>query len=235
MCTGPTHGISGITTGLALGDVMGASPGVCALLAGVSFFGAYVPDIDHRQSTVTHLVPVLGPAVSFVMRKASRRVYAATKGPRDEPWTGEHRHLTHTAVFAAAFGGLVGCGAFLAASRVGVADPLHLAWLVGVAMALGCVTHCLGDSLTLMGLPVAVAAADRRGDVVRDPIAPRAAVPHRRPGGALHRAARADRRRIPADPRRVADGAAAGDPRKPRRCHHAAITKRTPVRTRRTG
>lgn len=150
---GRTHGISGIVTGLGLGAAMGATPLECGLLAAVSFVGAYLPDLDHRQSTVTRSVPVLGRIASFVARRASRMAYAATKGPRDEPWTGEHRHLTHTAVAAAAIGGLIGLATYFTADRFGVADPLHLSWLVGLGMAVGCLTHCLGDSLTLMGCP----------------------------------------------------------------------------------
>lgn len=132
---------------------MRTDPATCYLLASASMIGAYVPDIDHRKSTVTRSVPVLGHVASFVARAASRRVYAVTKGPADEPWSGEHRHLTHTVLFAVVFGALIGFGAAGVAARFGHPDAGYLGFLVGLAVAVGCVTHCLGDALTEMGCP----------------------------------------------------------------------------------
>lgn len=123
------------------------------LLAGVSAVGSLVPDIDHRSSTVTRSVPILGRVASFLVRGASRTVYAATKGNRDEDHSGEHRHLSHTVVFAVVFGALAGWGVFLLAAQFGVAGAERLGWLVGAGMALGCFVHCLGDALTLSGCP----------------------------------------------------------------------------------
>lgn len=56
---------------------------------------------------------LLGPltgTLSWLLRQASARPYAATKGPRDEDRTGTHRHLTHTLLFAAALGAATAVG-----------------------------------------------------------------------------------------------------------------------------
>lgn len=150
---GRSHGLSGLAAGLGMGMALHAAPLTCGLLAGVTALGAYVPDADHRNSTITRSVPVLGPAVSWVVRGLSRAVYAATKGPRDENCSGEHRHLSHTVVGAAVFGALVGVVVYVVAGRLGAADPRHLALLIGGGLALGCVTHCVGDALTRAGCP----------------------------------------------------------------------------------
>lgn len=150
---GRSHGLSGAAAGLGLGATTGSSPGVCLLLGGITMIGAYCPDIDHRSSTITRSVPLLGRLASWVVRLASRSVYAATKGPRDENHSGEHRHLSHTVVGALAFGALVGFGMFAALDHFGMGDARRLGMLVGVGIALGCVVHCLGDALTLSGCP----------------------------------------------------------------------------------
>ena len=150
---GKTHGLSGLAAGLALGAAMNASPGVRLLLGGVSLIGAYIPDIDHRKSTITKSIPLLGTLASMILRTTSHAVYEVTKGPRDEPWTGKHRHLTHTVVFALLLGGLVWLAAAHVSQRVGVSDPQELGFLIGLALAVGCVAHCLGDALTIMGCP----------------------------------------------------------------------------------
>lgn len=151
---GRTHGLSGLSAGLGLGAATGSRPEVCLLLGGVCLLGAYVPDIDHRRSTITRSVPVLGRAASRVARFASRLLYAATRGPRDEDCSGEHRHATHTLVFALVFGALVGMAATAVATRLDVAGAEELGLLFGAGTALGCAVHCLGDALTVRGCPL---------------------------------------------------------------------------------
>lgn len=143
---GRTHGLSGLAAGLALGAWQGLPVVDTALLAGVTMLGAYVPDIDHRGSTITRGVPVVGRVASWVVRGASRAVYAATKGAEDEDCSGEHRHLSHTVVFAVVLGAVAGW-------VVALVGGAHLGWLVGLGLAAGCVAHCLGDALTCSGCP----------------------------------------------------------------------------------
>ena len=153
MCMGRTHGLMSAVAGLSVGAAMGLSAGPRLILGGASFVAGYIPDIDHRNSTITRFVPILGSLASWLARGFSRSLYAATKGPRDEDCSGEHRHATHTLLFAVAFGALIGFGAFVAAVRLGVGDPQQLGVLVGGGVALGCFVHCLGDALTLSGCP----------------------------------------------------------------------------------
>lgn len=151
---GRTHGLSGLSAGLGLGAAAGSRPEVCLLLGGVCLIGAYVPDIDHRRSTITRSVPLLGRVASGVARMASRLLYAATRGPRDEDCSGEHRHATHTLVFALVFGALVAAATAAVATRLDVAGADDLGLLFGTGMALGCAVHCLGDALTMRGCPL---------------------------------------------------------------------------------
>jgi hypothetical protein len=126
--------------------------------------------------------------LSVGLRALSARVFAATRTARDQDSEGTHRHLSHTALFAAATGGAaalgtavapwwavlvpVVVGALLAARTLGrwalLAAAVPLAWgvlaggdvllpirgWIGVAVALGCVVHVLGDALTRAGVPV---------------------------------------------------------------------------------
>ncbi|MGH4025512.1 MAG: metal-dependent hydrolase [Pseudonocardiaceae bacterium] len=150
---GRTHGLSGLSAGLGLGAVTGSRPEICLFLGGVCLLGAYVPDIDHRNSEITRSVPLLGRLASRVARLGSRLLYAATRGPRDEDCSGEHRHATHTLVFALVFGALVGMGTAATATRLELAGADELGLLCGAGMVLGCAVHCLGDALTVRGCP----------------------------------------------------------------------------------
>jgi hypothetical protein len=177
----------GIAPLLGHGDVAGA-----VLIGLVTAGFALLPDFDHRSSTASRFLGPLTGALSFVLRKSSRYVYAVTKGPRDEPVTGEHRHLSHTVLFAVLLGyfvagitelgggwavfGVAVFAALLAEAALGdwvglVAGAAILLWLyqngldaavgqfgslsgeLGIAVAVGCVVHDLGDSITLSGCP----------------------------------------------------------------------------------
>jgi membrane-bound metal-dependent hydrolase YbcI (DUF457 family) len=187
---GRSHAISGVVTGLAVAPLVGLH----GLLAEAPFVVAtagysLLPDLDHPGARVSKLVGPVTELISRGIRALSAWLYRHTKGPRDEPWTGKHRHLTHTVLFAALMGGLtiglsalgpwwvLGVAAFgvlLAQAALGdwvllpsvaVVIPLLLhggqvldaltqmrGWM-GIAVALGCFTHCLGDALTRSGCP----------------------------------------------------------------------------------
>lgn len=210
---GRTHALTGALAGLLVGRLIGLAPAggqpgaasaltACAALgpfAAVTAGYALVPDLDHRSSSATRLLGPVTRLLSRVLREASGWLYERTKGPADRE-RGEHRHLTHTLVFAAALGsacaattaawgawavvGWLGFGLLLAADRLG---PLALVayaagaatWLpaavrssslpfgpavlaaleassgwLGLAVALGCAVHCLGDALTESGCPL---------------------------------------------------------------------------------
>jgi hypothetical protein len=104
---GPTHAASGWCAGLLLADVAGfgiREAIACALLA-AGF--ALWPDLDHPRSTVTNQLGMVGDMACGLLRGTSALAYRLTKGPRDEDWSGTHRHLSHTVVFA----GITGAGA----------------------------------------------------------------------------------------------------------------------------
>lgn len=211
---GRTHALTGALAGLLVGRLLGLNPaggqapGVAATLAAGAALGpfaavtagyALVPDLDHRSSSATRLLGPVTGLLSRGLRGASGWLYERTKGPADEP-NGEHRHLTHTLVFAAALGGICAAttatwgawavigwlafGLLLAVDRLGLAALVAYGagaavWLpatlrgsglpdgqallaaldassgwLGLAVALGCAVHCLGDALTESGCPL---------------------------------------------------------------------------------
>lgn len=195
---GRTHALTGALAGLVVGPSLGLDtiPELGPFAATVAGF-AVLPDIDHPSSTVTRSLGPVTAALSFVLRRASGKLYKHTKGPRDEPG-GTHRLLTHTWVFAGLLGGLCWgstelwgawavaawllLGVHLAVDRLGRLALLAFAagaaaWLpatlsgersvsdsvlealaqssgwLGIAVALGCAVHCVGDAVTELGCP----------------------------------------------------------------------------------
>jgi membrane-bound metal-dependent hydrolase YbcI (DUF457 family) len=189
---GRTHALTGWCAGLALAPAVGAGTVHQAVVFGATTAGfALLPDLDHPGASASRLLGPLTGLLCWILRKTSSGLYAVTKGPRDEKVTGQHRHLSHTILFAAALGaataygtkaggvwavaGVVIFGLMLATAALGdwlipvagagvtwwfvTAGPDHVqeltqisGWL-GIAVAAGCFTHCLGDSLTIAGCP----------------------------------------------------------------------------------
>jgi membrane-bound metal-dependent hydrolase YbcI (DUF457 family) len=191
---GRTHALTGIAAGLATGPVIGLTS-LAQLVPYVLVTTGYalLPDLDHPTSTASRSLGPVTRAVSWVLRRCSALLYAATKGPRDEACTGTHRHATHTVVFALVLGGAAAAGgsshplavagivafavllgtlvlgeAMLVVAGVGALlfiAGLHgdllaagpalaaMSWKIGVAVIVGCVTHCLGDAVTESGCP----------------------------------------------------------------------------------
>lgn len=143
---GRSHFISGGITGGLYCTLLELPILHAPVIITVVMFFALVPDVDCPGSTVTQSLPIIGKPISWGISRLSHVVYMATKGPRDEDWEGTHRHLSHTIVFAVAVGGSV-----MAVSSPWIGQ--HWGLIYGGAAALGCWTHCLGDSLTIMGCP----------------------------------------------------------------------------------
>jgi membrane-bound metal-dependent hydrolase YbcI (DUF457 family) len=118
-----------------------------ALLVGIGAVGGLLPDIDCGSSMITRMLGPVGWVLSHAMRGFSHMLYAVTKGPEDERGEGEHRHASHTVLFALVAGLLV-MAACWPISSLSVAP-----WLLGAAMAAGCFSHCLTDSMTVAGCP----------------------------------------------------------------------------------
>lgn len=104
---GTTHAASGWCAGLAIAPALGAHTlPQAVVLATITAGSALLPDLDHPGSRASRLLYVLTGALSAVLQGLSRLLYRLTKGPNDEYCDGEHRHFTHTLVFA----GLIGIG-----------------------------------------------------------------------------------------------------------------------------
>jgi hypothetical protein len=187
---GKTHAASGWCAGLALARLVGIeSLSETLVFAATTAGWALGPDLDHPGARASRLLGPVTGGLSWLLRRASSALYAATKGPRDENHNGTHRHLSHTVLFAGAVGGLTAAGVavggpwvvagvvlfgvLLAADALGdwlllvalgagvllaaTTDVWTALTAVGgwlwIAVTLGCITHCLGDALTLSGCP----------------------------------------------------------------------------------
>ncbi|GAA1335754.1 metal-dependent hydrolase [Saccharothrix algeriensis] len=139
---GRTHAATGWCAGLALAPALGAHTLPQAVVVAVVTAGsALLPDLDHAGSRASRLLAPVTNLLSTVVQFLSRGLYQATKGPRDEDVSGEHRHATHTVAFAALLGWWVGwwTGAM---GRWAVLVVLGVALLLAVA--------ALGDWLLLV-------------------------------------------------------------------------------------
>jgi membrane-bound metal-dependent hydrolase YbcI (DUF457 family) len=143
---GDDHFISGGITGGIYCSMLDLPLIYTIPVVGLVMFFALVPDIDCPGSTITRDLPLIGKPISWFICRLSHAVYVMTRTPRDKNSEGTHRHLSHTVVFALIMG--IGFGVPLA-SFVGA----HWGLILGGAIALGCWTHCLGDSLTVSGCP----------------------------------------------------------------------------------
>lgn len=177
-----------MAAGLAFAPVLGfhglIEAGPTVLMTGGS---ATLPDLDCPSSSASRRFGRVSRWLSQELAGMSGRLYQRTKRPRDETWSGKHRHLSHTLAFALVVGGaLAGLCllvppaalavyallAVLTADRLGdyvlwiagvglvplahtlLTTPHTASWQIGVAVALGMLTHDLGDSLTLTGCPL---------------------------------------------------------------------------------
>lgn len=130
---GRSHLVSGVMAGLAICAVAPVPGGLVPVVVGVAAYSALVPDVDHPAAPVAR---VLGP-VSWGLCWTVRNLSAHLTGTA-------HRGLSHSVVFALAWGVFVG-GLF------GVWTPAPVAVWIGAGAALGCFTHILGDVLTVTG------------------------------------------------------------------------------------
>jgi hypothetical protein len=130
---GRSHATSGVLVGLLAGEAIGLRTFSELLPFAVTVAGyALLPDLDHPGSTATRLLGPLTRTVSWLLRRSSAAIYTVTKGPRDEHSTGTHRHLSHTALFALALGGLA-AAVTTWAGPWGVAAVLTLGVLLAIA------------------------------------------------------------------------------------------------------
>lgn len=143
------HAITGLCAGLAAAPVLGVTTPSAAVLGGVVTAGAaLLPDLDHPGATASRRLGWMTGGLSRALRACSAKLYAATKGPRDERGNGKHRHMTHSLLFAALLAAAVGFGSQYAAT-----------WhpLAGFAAVVVPVVFCLMLAQAQFGHWVAVA------------------------------------------------------------------------------
>lgn len=143
---GRTHLVSAGPVGLGYAALIGAPLLLVPFIVLMALIGVVVPDLDCKGSIASKSIPLVSDFASWFLRNLSRVTYVATKGPRDEPYEGTHRHLTHTVVFAVG----VSVGIYF---LLGMYLDYETALVLATAFGLGCVTHDIGDSLTIMGCP----------------------------------------------------------------------------------
>jgi membrane-bound metal-dependent hydrolase YbcI (DUF457 family) len=107
---GRTHALTGLCAGLALAPVAVDTAAQAVVLSGVTAGFALLPDLDHPGARASRLLGPVTGGLSTALRAGSRWLYARTRGPRDERHRGEHRHATHTLLFAVLVGILVAAG-----------------------------------------------------------------------------------------------------------------------------
>ena len=110
---GFSHATTGVLVGVAVAAPLAAAAGTPPTPMGLLAWAllgagsALVPDLDHPSSTATRSQGLVTGLLSRGMRALSLAVYRRTRTPADRS-DGEHRHLGHTPVFAAAVGAVIG-------------------------------------------------------------------------------------------------------------------------------
>jgi membrane-bound metal-dependent hydrolase YbcI (DUF457 family) len=167
---GRSHALSGWCAGLAVAPLVGLNSLAQVVPFAAATAGyALLPDLDHPGASASRLLGPITGLVSRATRLSSAVLYAATKGPRDEDSTGQHRHASHTVAAALLLGALTaGAGraggrwAVLAVAMVGLvlaADVLG-DWILAVVLAAGLWTVAgpwLPGNTALPGTTVAAA------------------------------------------------------------------------------
>jgi membrane-bound metal-dependent hydrolase YbcI (DUF457 family) len=144
---GRSHALSGWCAGLAVAPLVGLnSLAEVVPFAAATAGYALLPDLDHPGASASRLLGPITGLVSRATRLSSALLYAATKGPRDEDTSGQHRHASHTLAAALLLGGLTagvgtsgGRWAVLAVAMFGLvlaADVLG-DWLLAVVLGAG--------------------------------------------------------------------------------------------------
>lgn len=102
---GRSHVVGGWIVGLSAAPLIGLHDiRQVVPFAAATAGWALAPDLDHPGAKASRSLGPITESLSWVIRGISARVYHLTMGPNDEHWSGKHRHLSHTLVFAALLG-----------------------------------------------------------------------------------------------------------------------------------
>lgn len=124
---GRSHVTSGVLAGGAVASLLDMPPKVAAGFVAITAVSALLPDFDHPDATMPRWFGLPGRVLAEVIG----RVF-------------EHRGLTHS---------LLGVGGLIVALAMIPAITALPLWVSG-AVVLGCITHIVGDSLTVSGVPL---------------------------------------------------------------------------------
>jgi len=122
-----THAAAGATSALLVAQYLHAGPIQTLLVLSGGVAGSYLPDIDHRKSAFGSRVLPLSLPISAIFG---------------------HRGITHSLIAVVAISGLLWWVFQRANWHEGIAVPV----LVGIAV--GYLSHLLGDWLTNSGVPL---------------------------------------------------------------------------------
>lgn len=155
---GRSHALSGWVAGLAVAPALELSTTSTFVFAVVVAGWSLVSDLDCAGATASRLLGPITGGLSWMLRRASHAVYAATKGPRDENGSGEHRHLSHTILFAFAAGGLTALGTSIGGRWMVLAVVLFGVMLAQAALGdwVAAVAGIGGLALSLNGFTAAL-------------------------------------------------------------------------------
>lgn len=104
---GRDHAWSGVAAGIYIATALSHDTFLGALPFAVIMAGyALAPDLDCEGSTPSRFLGPISEALSQACRFASSVAFRCTATSHDQKSHGTHRHLTHTAAFAFAMGGL---------------------------------------------------------------------------------------------------------------------------------
>lgn len=121
---GRNHATSGVLTGALVAWAAHLDPGQATAFIAVTSVASLLPDFDHPSAMLPRVLGIPGQLVATFIN----RVFG-------------HRTLTHS---------VLGVGVLGAALAFTPRLPTHCYW----AVILGCVTHIVGDMLTVSGVPV---------------------------------------------------------------------------------
>lgn len=121
---GRNHATSGVLTGALVAWAAHLDPGQAVAFIAITSASSLLPDADHPNAMLPRAFGAAGQMIATLIN----RIFG-------------HRTLTHS---------VLGVGVLGAALAFIPRLPEHCYW----AVILGCVTHILGDMLTVSGVPV---------------------------------------------------------------------------------
>lgn len=132
--TGYTHMMGGLCAGMAMLGWKGSllTPESCLLFTGGILLGSIVPDIDNRNSTVSHRLPLAGFLVNMVQKgiRYLSCLLPGRLGKRIREAAG-HRGITHSLLLPLILMVCSGGSLFLLGTAVGITVHILLDMLSG--------------------------------------------------------------------------------------------------------